>query len=387
MFQRLIENRILNQLDQPEVVMINGPRRVGKTTLLHVLADKITPRKNIYFDFTDPNIQQLWKNYSEIGIKTILSDLKMEKDGVIFMDEIQYFDGIGILLKLFYDHFPHIKIIASGSSSFLFMHNIGDSLAGRKKIYSLFPLSLAEIEKTTSDDYWQFKEKPYFAISLMENVKRSLLFGSYPEIVTINDSQGKIDKLKEMVDSYLFKDLLMIEGVKKPRIILELTKLLAYQIGQMVNPNEIAQTLGIARETLLNYIDLLEKFFIVFKVYPYERNLRDVIKKKFKVYFYDLGIRNGTINNFNPLEQREDKGFLLENAVMLGFKRRISYDNKLTEIYFWRNYEGKEIDCILKDQKTSAFEIKWEKKRFHLPKLPVDYGEIIDLNNSYRFML
>lgn len=386
MFRRIIESTIIKQLDQREMIIINGPRRVGKTTLLKSIEKKVNWRTS-YFDFTDPAVQRTWQNFSQARIKAILEDIGMSsKKGLLFFDEIQYFDDIGILLKLIYDHFPNIKVVATGSSSFLLLQTIGDSLAGRKKIFILYPLSIDEITNISPRDYWRFEEKPATASHLQEIVGRMVLFGSYPEILTSESSSARIEKLREIVDSYLFKDLLMTEGLKKPRVIVELTKLLAYQIGSFVNPNEIAATLGISRETVLNYIDLLEKFFIVFKVYPYEKNLRDVVKKKFKVYFFDTGIRNAVIGNFRPLKERDDKGFLLENAVAVGLKRRIAYENRLLELYFWRNYDGKEVDIVLKNDKTLGFEVKWEKMRKKLPRSFFAKGEVVDFLGSYRFL-
>lgn len=388
MFKRIVEKQILGQITKKEIVILNGPRRVGKTTLLKVLINNISGRKTAYFDFTDPTTQQVWESFSKDRITSILEEIGIsEKGGVLFFDEIQYFDNIGILFKLFYDYFPKIKIIATGSSSFLFMQNIGDSLTGRKKILELYPLSLEEINRITSVNYWLFKEKITQKSSLTESLFKTLVYGSYPEVVTLAEHGQKIDKLKEMADSYLFKDLLMIEGIKKPRIIVDLARLLAYQISNLVNPNEIATTLGISRDTVLHYIDLLEKFFIVYRVYPYERNLRDVIKKKFKVYFFDLGIRNTLIGNFSPLLQRQDKGFMLENAVMTGLKRRISYDRKFSELYFWRDYDEREIDIVIKNELVTGYEVKWKKDRYRVPTTPIKIKEVIESQNAYRFVL
>lgn len=369
MYKRFLEEKIVSELKKPDVIIINGPRRVGKTTLIRSLQKKIT-QKNAYFDFTDPSIISLWKNhFSQIGIKNILDELQMENEGIIFFDEIQYFENIGILLKLFYDYFPKIKVIATGSSSFLFLQNIGDALTGRKKIYTLYPLSFSEIFSIEKVDFWQFKDYPLKQEELTQKTAQILVFGSYPEIYNFKTQEEKINRLKEIVDSYLFKDLLMIETIKKPQLIVDLLRLLAYQIGSLANPNELAIKLGVSRETVLHYIDLLEKFFIIFKVYPYQENLRNAIKKKFKVYFYDLGIRNALISNFNSPFNRLDKGALLENFIVLGIKRRIDYEEKPYNIFFWQNYEKKEIDILIKNQENSfAIEVKWNKEKFRKPK-------------------
>ncbi len=387
-FKRFIEADILKDLNTPEIIIINGPRRVGKTTLLKILKTRITDRKTAYFDFTDPAIIRLWQNFSQEKIKVVLHDLGMQNDnGLLFFDEIQYLNNIGLLFKLFYDHFPGVKIIATGSSSFLFLHDIGDSLAGRKKIFPLYALSLEETTDKSPNDFWRFEEKPVLAEKLGEALKGVLLTGSYPEMYLLESLQDRTAKLKEIVDSYLFKDLLMLEGMKKPRIIVELTKLLAFQIGNLVNPHEIATQIGISRSTVLNYIDLLERFFIVFRVYPYDRNLRNVMKKKFKVYFYDLGIRNAVIGNFNLLDQRDDKGLLLENAVALGLKRRIDYEKKRYELFYWRNYEGKEVDIVLSNDTVTGIEVAWNKKNHKFTKSFPGKGMIVDSTDAYRFYI
>lgn len=386
MFTRILEKTILSEIGQREITIVNGPRRIGKTTLLHTLEKKIKGKKRAYFDFTDPQVIKIWKDYGEARINSILNELGMDKGGVIFFDEVQYFDKVGILLKLFYDHFPKVKIIATGSSSFLFLQNIGDSLTGRKRIYLLYPLSISEITGIETHDYWSFAERPVQAALLQETVRKILVFGSYPEIFITEETKRKEDRLKEIVDSLLFKDILMIEGIKKPRLMVELAKLLAYQIGNLVNPNEIAGTLGISRDTVLNYIDLLERFFIVFRLPPFEKNMRDTIRKKFKVYFFDLGIRNALIGNFSPLETREDKGNLLENAIALGLKRRIDYDKKLSSLHFWRNYDGKEIDIVVSGREVFGVEVKWNKKNHKISKSFKGKGMIVDFPDSYRFM-
>jgi len=385
MFKRIIEEKIIKEINKKEILIITGPRRIGKTTLLQSIRKKIT-KKSYYFDFTDPATEALWCSFSKEKIVSILEELDLLSSAVIFFDEIQYLKNAGLLLKLFYDYFPQIKVLATGSSSFLFLQNIGDSLAGRKKVISLYPLSLEEITNIRPKNFWQFKENFSQKEKLTQILEKVLVYGAYPEIFLLKSAQEKKEKLKEIVESYLFKDLLMIEGVKKPRTIVDLAQLLAYQICSLVNPNELAQTLGIARETVLNYIDLLEKFFIIFRTFPFQKNMRQVIKKKFKVYFYDLGIRNALIGDFSPIEKRADKGFLLENALVLGLKRRIDYERKFFNLYFWQDYDGREVDILLKNQNLYGFEVKWEEKSARLPKTPFKIKEVINFSSSYRFL-
>lgn len=393
MILRSLEEKILAELQHPEVVIVNGPRRVGKTTLIRSLQNNISDRKTAYFDFTDPAMLNLWKDFSVTRIESIISELGMrDQKSILFFDEVQYVEQAGLLLKLFYDHFQHIKVIATGSSSFLLLQHIGDSLAGRKKIFVMYPLSLTEIFMLKDIDYWKFNSMPVKAQSLTETLRQTLLYGAYPPIYLASNKDEKTEKLREIADSYLFKDLLSLEHIKNPRIIMELTRLLSYQIGNLVNPNELALTLGIARDTVMNYIDLLEKFFIIFRVYPYEQNLRDVIKHKFKVYFFDLGIRNAVIGNFSPLSQRGDRGYLLENAVAIGIRRRIEYDRRLYQLYFWRDYDGNEVDLVIKNKKSYGIEVKMEKGRTRISKafhkvFPSIKTMITDIHNAYKMCL
>jgi len=393
MILRSLEEKILAQLHHPEVVIVNGPRRVGKTTMLKSLQSSVSDRKTEYFDFTDPAILNLWKDFSVSRIEAILKDLGIDmQKSILFFDEVQYLEEVGLLLKLLYDHFRHIKIIATGSSSFLLLQHIGDSLAGRKKIFVMYPLSLTEIHSLKTINYWKFNHLPVKGPTLTEDLRQTLLYGAYPPIYLAMNKNEKIEKLREIADSYLFKDLLSLEHIKNPRILTELTRLLSYQIGNLVNPNELATTLGIARDTVMNYIDLLEKFFIIFRVYPYEGNLRDVIKRKFKVYFFDLGIRNAVIGNFTPLSVRSDSGYLLENAVAIGIRRRIEYDRKLYQLYFWRDYDGNEVDLVIKNNNAMGIEVKMQKEKARISKVfrKAFRGAetmVVDINTAYRMCL
>lgn len=393
MIKRSLEEKIFAEINNPEVVIVNGPRRVGKTTLLKSLQNSISDRKTVYFDFTDPATLNLWRDFSLARIESILSEVGMNTGkGIVFFDEVQYLEQVGLLLKLLYDHFQQIKVIATGSSSFLLLQHIGDSLAGRKKIFVMYPLSLTEIHALKSIDYWKFNHMPVKGLTLTEDVRQTLLYGAYPPIYLASNKNEKIEKLREIADSYLFKDLLSLEHIKNPRILTELTRLLSYQIGNLVNPNELATTLGIARDTVMNYIDLLEKFFVIFRVYPYEGNLRDVIKRKFKVYFFDLGIRNAVIGNFNPLSERSDGGHLLENAVAIGIRRRIEYDRKLYQIYFWRDYDGNEVDLVIKNGYALGIEVKMQKEKARISKTfhkAIRGAEtmVVDVHTAYKMCL
>ena len=396
MINRYLQEKLLNDLSSREIFVLTGPRRVGKTTLLLSLKEKLEKEGFgcLYVDFTDPSAVDLWKIFSIEKIGGIIKEIPgglVKK--VIFFDEIQYLPDSGKLLKLFYDHFPQVKIFATGSSSFLLLQSIGESLAGRKRLMALYPLALSEMNASKVENFWSFEERFLEREKLTSQLLNSLIFGGYPGIFLLENNQLKQERLREITESLLFKDLLMFEHIKKPRILVELTKLLAYQISNLVNPNEIAQNLGVSRKTVLDYIDLLEHFFVIKKVYPYENNLRDVIKKKFKVYFFDLGIRNAVIGDFRNIEQREDKGGLLENAVFIGLSRRISYEELFSEIYFYHDYTGKEIDFLIrKENKIEGIEVKWDKEgkkvsKSLLSQFPDSEIKIIDHKEAYKFCL
>lgn len=396
MLKRQIYDDLLKEVVSPEIAILTGPRRVGKTTLLNSIEQYCKPQfPTLYADFTDPSVLSLWEDFSQEKIARIINEIGSggSSKKIIFFDEIQYLTNSGKLLKLFYDHFPNTKIFATGSSSFLLLQSIGESLAGRKKLITLYPLSLSEMAGMQAADFWGFKKHLLLEEKLSQSLEYTLIFGSYPGIFTIDSKARKIETLKEIADSLLFKDLLTFEHVKKPRVLVELTKLLAYQIGNLINSNEIAQNLGISRKTVLDYIDLLERFYVIKKLYPYEQNMRDVIRKQFKVYFFDLGIRNAIIGDYREIKQRSDKGALLENAVVMGILRRISYDHKLAEPFFWRDYEQKEVDLLLKEpDHFTAIEVKHEKARERIPRsfsnhFPEASSIITGFKDAYRFCL
>ncbi|MCX5750204.1 MAG: ATP-binding protein [Candidatus Saganbacteria bacterium] len=395
MIRRFIKDRLTTELTSPEIIILLGPRRIGKTTLLNSLEE--TAKQNnitLYIDLTDPAALALWKDFSLEKVSRLVGEMGTSgTKKVFFFDEIQYLPESGKLLKIFYDHFPEVKVFATGSSSFLLLQSIGESLAGRKKLITLYPLALSEILNMDIENFWLFQEHLLLTDKLNQQLENTLIFGAYPEVFLLANRENKAEKLKEITDSILFKDLLMFEHIKKPRILVELTKLLAYQIGHLVNPSELAGALGVSRKTVLDYIDLLERFFIIQRVYPYEGNMRDVIRKRFKVYFFDLGIRNAVISDFRELPQRTDTGQLLENAVVMGIHRRLNYDHTLSEIYFWRDYDGKEVDLLIKNQERfTAIEVKLNKIKEKLPKgflkhFPQAEVFITNIRNAYRFCL
>lgn len=269
---------------------------------------------------------------------------------LLFIDEAQNIQDIGINLKILYDEMPHLKIIVTGSSSFELTNHIQEPLTGRTKTYRLFPISAQEIQLHSS--VFEFKNQ----------IESLLLYGSYPEILHTTGAEAKIDRLDELTSAYLYKDILKLSGIKYANKIRKLLQMLDMQIGNTVSLNELARALGMSHETVANYIDLLEKGFIIFRLGGYSNNLRKEITKMSKIYFYDLGVRNNLINNYNPPSLRADTGALWENFLIVERLKKIKYGRARINSYFWRTYTGAEMDYVEEAAGgLSGFEMEWGK--------------------------
>ena len=363
--KRYITKLIRDELNHPnkKVVLLLGQRRVGKTYELKRLQKE--SQSVFFFDMEDvdhqsvltPSIKQLER---VLGSK--------ENSSTLLIDEIQYLEKSGSILKLLYDHFPNLKIVATGSASFLMMKNIGDSLYGRYFTFPIFPLTVREIIGEIENESFsvgQFQKQIYKPQidALIENL---LLFGSLPEIIQQESHNRKKDVLLQYVDNLIFKDIFEIERIQYPKIFRQLLQLLALQIGQLVNPNELSSVLGINRKTVLEYILLYEKFHLIYILRPYFKNKRKEIIKSFKIYFTDLGIRNGVVKDFKNLQLRNDVGVMFENVVVTSFLANIQYLKSPYEIYFWRNQNKAEVDLVLhhtEDDTLTPMEIKWTKTK------------------------
>lgn len=391
MILRIITNKLISYLDKPEAVILTGPRRSGKTTLIKHLAQTFEKKrlKSAYFDFDNPPAQNYFKNFSIERIKKIISESGNPK--IIFFDEIQNFPRAGTLIKLFVDYFPKTKVYATGSSSFYIHQNLNESLAGRKFLFYLFPFTLGEIKNIYPQKFFNFEEIITKQDELTQELESMAVWGSYPEVAIAETAEDKKNKLADLTQSALFKDLLGLEGIRYPAVIKDLTTALGYQIGNLISLNELAQNLGVSRNTVRSYLDLLEKFFIIFPLYPYTKNRRFEVNNKFKVYFWDLGIRNAILDDFRPLSQRLEKGALLENLVIAGVQKRIIYENKNIRTFFWRNYEQSEVDLVLEEEnKLTAIEIKYQNGKIsksffnqYSPKKKF----LVNFENTYRFCL
>jgi len=351
MIKRFYED--LNRYIKPNhVLLIFGPRQVGKTTLL----------KNF---LSQTELKYKLDSGDNIRIQNILQSQDFDKilgyaEGydLIAIDEAQQIPNIGMALKILVDQIPGVYIIATGSSSFDLAQSVGEPLTGRKVTLTLYPIAQMELLYM------------YNKFELRERLEDFLLFGAYPEVVTAQTGQEKISVLTELVDSYLLKDILVMERVKKSETLLNLVKLLAFQVGQLVSHNELATQLRIDVKTVARYLDLLEKSFILCKLSGFSRNLRNEITSKHKYYFFDLGVRNAVIARFNSLALRDDVGQLWENFVFIERLKKESYEGFYGSRYFWRTYQGQEVDFIEEiEEKLIVFEAKWSsKKRASMPQ-------------------
>lgn len=342
--------RVYQNLEQflapNKALIIFGPRRVGKTTLL---SDFLANTHFRYrFDFGDDlKIQNLLSSRDFDRIRDYAQGYDL-----IAIDEAQMIPDVGMGLKILVDQTPGIRVIATGSSSFELAGQIGEPLTGRKRTLTLYPIAQKELSLL------------YNRHELGEQLIRRLIVGSYPEIFQTDSRKGQEQLLEEIVNSYLLKDILAFERIKGSKILLDLLRLLAFQIGNEVSIAELAASLGRDSKTVARYIDLFEKSFIVYNLRGFSRNLRKEITKKSKYYFFDTGIRNALIANFNDLELRNDIGALWENFLFIERMKKLSYDSLSANTYFWRTWDKSEVDYV--EEREGAlfgYEFKWSGKK------------------------
>lgn len=335
-----------------KVLVIFGPRQVGKTTLLRDFL-KTTDLKYKLDSGDDTKIQNILGSSDFDRIKEYARGYEL-----IAIDEAQKIKNIGQGLKILVDEVPDIKIIVTGSSSFELAGQIGEPLTGRKTTITLFPISQKELKETHN------------IFDLKEKIEEWLVYGGYPDVITATTSEEKKRILEEILNSYLLKDILELERVKSSKILLDLLRLLAFQVGNEVSLTELAEKVGIDYKTVARYLDLFEKSFIIYNLRGFSRNLRIEITKKSKYFFYDNGIRNAIISNFNGLDVRDDIGKLWENFLFVERSKKRAYDGIYANVYFWRTWDMQEIDYIEeRDGKIFGFEFKWkENKNIKAPK-------------------
>ena len=343
MITRSIEQRIRKQLFGGRAIVIMGARRVGKTTLFRQLLE--SEDNVLWMSGDEPDVRGLFENITSTRLKAIIGNARL-----VVIDEAQRITDIGIKLKLITDQMPEVQLLASGSSSFDLANKINEPLTGRKWEYKLFPLSFAELVGETN----LLEEK--------RMIPHRMVYGSYPDVVTHQGDEIAI--LRELTQSYLYKDILEFDKIHKPDKLAKLLQALAYQIGSEVSFNELAQLCDLDAKTIANYVTILEQAYIIFRLGSFSRNLRNELKSSRKIFFYDNGIRNAIIGNFSQVENRDDVGALFENYVMAECVKRKEYTGDYANSWFWRNTNQQEIDYIEeKDGQLNAFELKWNPKR------------------------
>lgn len=349
MIARSLEYIIKSKFGTEKAIIVLGPRHTGKTTLLQLIADN--RGDYLLLDCDDPIVRDQLENANTSSIKQIIG-----KHDLVLIDEAQRVKNIGITLKIITDRFNSVQLLVSGSSSLDIRSEINEPLTGRKWEYMLYPLSWGELHEH------------YGHLEMLKQLETRIIYGMYPDV--INKMGNEKEVLKQLSDSYLYKDLLSYKGIRKPELLNKLLTALALQIGNEVSYNELASMLQVDKNTVSNYIDLLEKAFIVFRLQPFKRNMRSEISKSRKIYFYDTGIRNAIIANFKPLNFRNDSGALWENFLISERIKYLHYSNIWANSYFWRTKQQQEIDYVEeKDGKIFAWEIKLNPtKRINFPK-------------------
>jgi len=350
MVSRIIKNEITRQLKPGFVIGLFGARRTGKTVLMEEIKNDLTTKKVLLVHGENLDVAEIISSQRTSVLKRYLAGYDL-----LFIDEAQKIPNIGQNLKLIVDTLPGIGIFVTGSSSFDLRQKIGEPLTGRSRNYFLFPFSQIELKES--------------ALQAKENLESRLIYGCYPSIVLSETTRDKIEELESIKNGYLLKDILELDNLKDSLFILNLLRLLAFQIGNDISLSELANTLHVNRKTVVRYLELLEKCYVIFSLHGFSRNLRKEFSKSPRYYFWDNGIRNAVISNFNHLAMRDDTGRLWENYCISERRKRNHYQGRLLNYYFWRTYDQKEIDLIEESGGTlQGFEFKWSDKKVKPPE-------------------
>jgi len=370
MIKRILEEKIAQKLDKGKAILVIGPRQVGKTTLINSILEN---RPHLFLDGDDSTVRNLLTDPNTEQLKSIIGN-----HNTLFIDEAQRIENIGLTLKIITDQFKNTQLLVSGSSAFELNNQTSEPLTGRKWEYKLYPIS------------WQELEDSIGYVKSEQQLELRILYGMYPDV--INNPGDEIEVLKQLTNSYLYKDILAFSGIRKPQVLEKLLRALALQLCSEVSYNELAQLVGVDKNTVANYIDVLEKGYVIFRLSSFSRNLRNEIKTNQKIYFYDTGVRNAIIGNFNLLDSRSDKGGLWENFLIAERIKKLSYDSSLAKSYFWRTKQQQEIDYVEEvSGRITGYEFKWsEKAKAKLPKSFMEsYNakiEVIHRNNFRDFV-
>ena len=336
LIKRYLYEKIIENLQNKKILIIYGARQVGKTTLVKEVISMHPNSLYVNGDFIE--------DQHKLGEPSREMVEQFRQYELLVIDEAQRIENIGIKLKVIFDTLPNLKIIATGSSAFEIANTVNEPLTGRSISFSLHPISVGEALGDNRFDLNDF-----------------LVYGGYPGVVVTGGSDRKRTTIEDIASNYLFKDVLNIEYIRNPRSLEHLLKALADQLGSEVSVNELSNTLDLDAKTVFRYLDIMEKLYIIFPLYPHASNVRKSITKKKKYYFYDLGIRNAIVGNFSALPDRADKGALWENFCIIERMKRNDARGRFIDYRFWRSYQGDEIDLLeIEDQKISGFECKWK---------------------------
>jgi len=347
---RKIQKRIENSLFKGKVIILYGPRQVGKTTLVKKILESYL-NDSVYFSCDEPDVRQALTNKTSNALHSFLGNKKL-----IVLDEAQRVKDVGLTLKLLVDNFPNIQIIATGSSSFELSNKVIEPLTGRNVEFHLYPFSVQELLSVNDQ------------LTVQRILERRLIYGMYPEVIKASGAEEE-KAVRSIARDYLYKDILMFQDIKNPEILEKLLQALALQLGNEVSYNELSQLIGVDKNTVSNYIQILEKAFVIFRLPPFARNLRNELKKLRKIYFYDNGIRNALINNFNNVDLRNDVGPLWENFMLSERIKWHQSHNQQPNLFFWRTHSRQEIDLIEEGQgKLTGYEFKWQNQRYQAPQ-------------------
>ena len=366
-----------SKIGKGKVLLLIGPRQVGKTTLLKNILTSISSEKKVQFwNCDESDVRQFLSEANSAKLKSFVGN-----SDFIVIDEAQRVKDIGLTIKLLHDSFPNVQLAVTGSSSLDLSNSINEPLTGRKFEYNLFPFSTNELVNHTS------------MLEEMRLLKNRLVYGFYPDVVNNPGEEKEI--LTNIVNSYLYKDLFEFQDIRKSSVIEKLVQALALQVGSEVSFNELGNLLGIDTVTVQRYVDLLEKAYVIFHIRSFSRNVRNELKKSIKIYFYDNGVRNSVISNFSPVELRSDIGALWENFLISERIKNNAYHNKHAKYYFWRTTQKQEIDFIEEvDQNLFAYEFKYNPKKVN-SKCPVTFSnnypnvpfDVITSENYMDFVL
>ena len=376
MIQRTLQKVLEQYMEKGKAILLIGARQVGKSTLFHMLTSNVVEDSLLWLNCDFQNVRDTLSNPSPTTLQLLIGNKR-----IVVIDEAQRVTNIGITLKQIVDNYPHVQLLVTGSSALDLHNRLNEPLTGRKIEYHLYPISTGEIYASKG------------LIVLNELFERRLIYGSYPDVLFGNLSPEKV--LMELTESYLYKDILEMEGIRKSSVLQKLLVALALQIGSEVSYNELSKIVGVDSKTVEKYIDVLEKCYIVFRLNSFSRNIRTELTKSKKIYFYDLGVRNSVLRSFAPLELRQDNGALWENFFIAERLKYNHYADRLVNAYFWRTSDKQEIDYIEEiNGELHLFEMKWnaKKQNVKLPNLFVEtyrpqQANVITPENYLMFLI